>query len=143
MRIVESSVADVEEDYFLIAKVDSGGELAETDESNNEQLFSGGVFLAADGTLHVHGTSAADTVSLTQTTDFEATLNGQSYTHTSSQVSAVHVRTIVSVPPQPAVTASATPIVTSPHASLPVAMPVARMQVSTVTWPPKASKASK
>ena len=62
---------DVYEDYFLVAVVDSGEVVAETDESNNSLVFDGGVFpvsqldqLGNPTEIHVHGRSVDDVVSI-------------------------------------------------------------------------------
>jgi Ca2+-binding RTX toxin-like protein len=53
---------DFREDYRLIAVVDPLNEVVEASEENNEIAFRGGAFLTPDGTLHVHGGDAAETV---------------------------------------------------------------------------------
>src|SRR5574340_479984 len=47
---IVASFTDVPEDYCLVAQLDANQEVTETDESNNTKAFSGGVFVAADGT---------------------------------------------------------------------------------------------
>ena len=45
---------DEQEDYYLIAKIDTQGIFVnDTNASNNMRAFDGGVFLATDGTVHV------------------------------------------------------------------------------------------
>src|SRR5690606_16664485 len=89
--------ADLSADYQIIAVLDPGYALSETNENNNQQLFAGGVFQTADGIVHVHGTSGADTVSLAQASQFTVQLNGGSVisfpTSGTGAATAFHVRT--------------------------------------------------
>jgi len=89
---VDAYFTDVEQDYYLIAKVDSSSEISEESETNNERLFEGGVFLATDGTVHVHGTTAADTITVSVSGDWEVSLNSVGYEFASGEFSAIHVR---------------------------------------------------
>jgi len=89
---IRAEFTDVEEDYFLIAVVDANAEVVEADESNNESLFTGGMFLAADGTLHAHGTGVADSLELAVSTTLDAVLNGSPRSYDTGDVSAIHVR---------------------------------------------------
>ena len=90
---IAPNFTDVQEDYWLLARIDAGGEVAETDETNNSATFDGGVFQAADGTIHVHGTSGLDDVSVTQPGLLKVRLNGVESTYTASTVTEVHTRT--------------------------------------------------
>src|SRR5262249_50223053 len=53
---------DPDADYYLVARIDADNEIAEPDETNNAAAFASGIFLSLDGTLHVHGSDAADTI---------------------------------------------------------------------------------
>jgi hypothetical protein len=53
---------DVPEDYQLLVVLDSAAEVTETSETNNTQLFAGGVFQTVDGTVQIHGTSSAERI---------------------------------------------------------------------------------
>ena len=86
------NIADIEQDYGLIISLDSGSELSESEETNNDTLYGGGVFQAGDGTVHVHGTAAADNVDITQPGLLKVKLNGTTYEYTASAVTGVHVR---------------------------------------------------
>ncbi len=57
---IEADFADVPQDYYLVAQLDAGSSVDETDESNNTQVFEGGVFRDTDGTIHAHAGQAAD-----------------------------------------------------------------------------------
>ena len=41
--------SDSPDDYYLIAIIDTANEVREVSESNNDQIYSGGVFVASDG----------------------------------------------------------------------------------------------
>jgi hypothetical protein len=60
---------DPDADYYLVARIDADNEISEPDETNNVAAFSGGVFLSLDGTIHVHGSDAADTVKTDSTSE--------------------------------------------------------------------------
>ena len=90
---IAPNFTDVQEDYWLLARIDAGGEVAETDETNNSATFDGGVFQAADGTIHVRGTSGLDDVSVTQPGLLKVRLNGVEYTYNASTVTEIHTRT--------------------------------------------------
>ncbi|MCG8586589.1 MAG: hypothetical protein MI757_17945 [Pirellulales bacterium] len=83
--------ADVQENYWLNARVDAGNEIAETDETNNSGTFTDGAFHAADGVVHVHGSNSIDTISIVQWSKF--TLNGNLTDYLDSGATRFHVRT--------------------------------------------------
>ncbi|HUT14561.1 MAG TPA: LamG-like jellyroll fold domain-containing protein, partial [Thermoguttaceae bacterium] len=68
---ITADFVDVQADYFLMARIDAGGEVVETDETNNQLLFAGGIFQATDGTVHVHGSDEEDTYSFVDEGDGE------------------------------------------------------------------------
>lgn len=45
-------------------KLDAAGEIAESDESNNQLAFTTGMLLGFDGTIYVYGTPNADSFGL-------------------------------------------------------------------------------
>jgi len=55
---------DASTDYYLRAKLDSGGAHAEADETNNERVFDGGVFRSPNGTIYAHGSDLDDSISV-------------------------------------------------------------------------------
>ncbi len=89
----QANFSDLATDYSLLVKLDSANEAAEEIESNNTRLFAGGVFQAADGAVHVHGTSSADTVTITQGSQVSVTLNGNTTNVGASGVTALRMRT--------------------------------------------------
>jgi VCBS repeat-containing protein len=57
--------SDLQQDYYLMAAVDGGGEVPESDETNNALAFAGGAFVASDPTtggniLQYQGGAAAE-----------------------------------------------------------------------------------
>jgi Ca2+-binding RTX toxin-like protein len=86
------SFDDTDSDYFLVAVVDSSGEVSESSESNNQATFGGGVFLASDGLLHVHGRSTGDYVIVSESATFAVTFNSSVYSHAISAVNGVRIR---------------------------------------------------
>lgn len=83
----QAAFNDLSTDYSLLAKLDSGSEASEGYENNNIRQFSGGAFQTTDGTVHVHGTSGSDTISIS---NGSVTLNGASKSFTG--VTAVRAR---------------------------------------------------
>ena len=66
---IKAAFADVESDYVLVAKIEAGAKphpsaAIEPAQAKQARVFEGGVFLAADGTLHVHGTAGDDQVAV-------------------------------------------------------------------------------
>ncbi|HUT94985.1 MAG TPA: cadherin-like domain-containing protein, partial [Thermoguttaceae bacterium] len=83
------------EDYFLVAVLDDGSEVVETNESDNERTFDGGTFFAVDGTVHVHGpdSDAADTVDASLSSTLDVTLNGTTHSFAPGDVATIELRT--------------------------------------------------
>ncbi|OHB65824.1 MAG: hypothetical protein A2V70_13575 [Planctomycetes bacterium RBG_13_63_9] len=57
---IEPDFVEVPEDYFLVVELDGNSEVVETDETDNQRRFEGGIFQTADGTVHVHGDGGQD-----------------------------------------------------------------------------------
>ena len=97
--VFDADFSDPKQDYYLMAKVDSAGDITEGFEDNNQGVFSGGAFLNLDPPfpyiLDVHGTDALnDTVDVTLDGFVKVTLNGVLAGQAPpSYVSEVHVRT--------------------------------------------------
>ncbi len=91
--VIAADFVDDKSDYQLVAVIDSSDAIAEDDETNNQLPFEGGVFFAADGTIHVHGLSTADAIDVTQPGEIKVDFNGTLYDYTASTVSEVHLRT--------------------------------------------------
>jgi hypothetical protein len=89
---IPPAFSDAAVDYRLIAKLDFDSEVAEPDETNNAMVFSGGVFRSTDGMVHVHGSSAADSVSLSSASSLEVVFNCVNYSFATSGVSGIHMR---------------------------------------------------
>ena len=89
---ISPAFSDVQQDYFLVAKVDANNEVAETLETNNQALFAGGLFVDSDGNVHVHGTSSADTVQVDGWDELVVVYNSASYSYTQEDVPRVHIR---------------------------------------------------
>ena len=90
---ISPDFTDVKEDYWLLARIDAGGEVSETDETNNNATFDVGVFQAVDGVVHVHGNYADDDISITQPGVITVRLNGVDNDFTAANVTGVHSRT--------------------------------------------------
>lgn len=88
----QANFTDLTTDYSLLVKLDSSGEITESSESNNNRLFYGGVFQAANGDVHVHGTHSTDTVTIGQTSQVSVTLNGVTNNFTTLGVQSLRVR---------------------------------------------------
>src|SRR5262245_3688407 len=61
---------DLQQDYYLVAKVDTASAFSESNENNNSMKFRAGAFLVDDNgqaVLHVHGTNESDYVSVSTT----------------------------------------------------------------------------
>ena len=73
--------ADWQEDYYLLAVIDYAAEVGESNEYNNQRGFEGGVFQTVDGVVQIHGTDAADSISLSHPGyGLNVSFNGQSFT---------------------------------------------------------------
>ena len=90
---VPLSIVDPQTDYFLVAKADASGEVAETNEANNVVLFAGGVFRDGADLVQIHGDSGVDNVTIGGSTELSITLNSTTYIYGLSSVSGVRVRT--------------------------------------------------
>ena len=88
---IVANFTDSTDDYKLLMVFDVNDEVAEANENDNDQLFDGGVFRSGD-IVHVHGSAVADTVSISNGTAMNVTLNGVTHTF-GANVSEVHVRT--------------------------------------------------
>lgn len=90
---ISPAFTDVASDYKLVAVVDAGQEISETSETNNQGAFAGGVFKTADGTVHVHGTAAGDTIVVSQPSAVDVVFNSLAYSFAANGVAAVRLRT--------------------------------------------------
>ena len=66
---LQAAFADIESDYTLVAKIEGAeqaGQAAVFQDASPQDTrrFEGGVFVAADGTLYVHGTAGEDRVAV-------------------------------------------------------------------------------
>ncbi|MCC7084779.1 MAG: hypothetical protein IT427_07200 [Pirellulales bacterium] len=89
---ISASFGDIDTDYYLVAVVDSSGEIGESSELNNQLKFAGGVFLASNGLLHVHGLDTGEYIIVGESTTFDVTLNGTVYSNSTSSVTGVRIR---------------------------------------------------
>ena len=81
--------ADIESDYHLLVVADPEDEIAESDPNNNVAGFAG-VYHAAGGIVQIHGSAAADVVTITAAPS--VTYNGTTYSYALADVSEVRVR---------------------------------------------------
>ena len=89
---IAADFADPANDYYLIAKLDANFEALDLAQLNNDLLFQGGAFKAADGTVHVHGTPGKDTLTLYQSDTYvDVQLNGNLWVY-DGVWSRVHIR---------------------------------------------------
>lgn len=88
---IDASLASQSGDILLWAVADSGAEIAETSETNNQHSFEGGVFLSGGGEVNIHGTSANDSVQVSCGTTLSVVFNGQTYTYQPLLVTNVYV----------------------------------------------------
>ena len=88
---IDPNFTDVEQDYYLVVKLDNADENSEATETNNQAVLSGGVFLNGSQ-LHVHGTDGADTLDFADSGMLDVTLDTQSYSYNSEDISALRVR---------------------------------------------------
>jgi Ca2+-binding RTX toxin-like protein len=89
---IAGNFSDVESDYQLIAVLDCGAENNEEDQSNNQLVFSGGMFIDAQNNLQIHGTEYSDNVNIDQDSLIHVTLNGISYDYSTTQFNTIHLR---------------------------------------------------
>jgi len=94
---VDAVFTDLQQDYYLAAKVDSALEIAETNENNNVGFFAGGAFWdTTNRIVHVQGTDAvSDSVYLAYSSpNVLVTLNGGNpFSYWAGFVWGIHVRT--------------------------------------------------
>jgi len=97
---IKAAFADVESDYVLVAKIEAGAKphpsaAIEPAQAKQARVFEGGVFLAADGTLHVHGTAGDDqvAVAVADSGGVRVRLNDVWYAYKPPEVASVHLRT--------------------------------------------------
>ncbi len=89
-------ITDLQFDYTLRVELDVNHDVAETDESNNSEVFLDGMFMADNGLILAQGKAgtATDTLSATiNAGDLDVTFNGSSYSYPLTSVSGLHVRT--------------------------------------------------
>jgi len=96
---LQAAFADIESDYTLVAKIEGAEQAGQAvvfqDASPQDtRRFEGGVFLAADGTLYVHGTAGEDrvAVALADSGGIRVGLNDVWYAYPAEAVAAVHIR---------------------------------------------------
>ena len=88
--VIAPNFTDVQEDYWLLARGDAGGEISESDETNNSATFAGGLFQTADLTIHAHGTEGVDTIGISKGSMLNVDFNGAGFHYTAN--SEIHVR---------------------------------------------------
>ncbi len=93
------SFDDWQNDYRLIAIADPDNNVAEFNEANNSAGLEPTVFVISEPStgkniLHIHGTDAIDTVSVTKldASTLRATLNGYSYDYPITAIDEIHFR---------------------------------------------------
>ena len=95
---IGASFIDVRTDYRLIAVVDSSDDVLESSEENNRIAFRGGAVIAPDGVVHVHGSDAADIVSIRSSANDSANrsitlkINAWTMDYASASVREIHLR---------------------------------------------------
>jgi len=97
---IKATFDDLEDDYVLVAKIEAGSKPSpsagdEPSQAKDSRVFGGGVFVARDGTLHVHGTPGDDQVSVAVADNggVRVRLNDTWYSYKPHEVSSVHIRT--------------------------------------------------
>lgn len=88
---LDGPLSSMSGDVTLTAIVDSAYQNMETNESNNQMAFQGGVFRSGNGELNVHGTIADDAVQVTGGTTLNVTFNAGAYTFTPSEITQIRV----------------------------------------------------
>ncbi|HHH76189.1 MAG TPA: hypothetical protein ENL03_04105, partial [Phycisphaerae bacterium] len=83
---------DSQGDYSLMAMLDINDEVAESDELNNQGVLGEGLFLTADGTVHVHGSDAVDEVNITQPGKLKVEFNDVMHEFAAADITGVHLR---------------------------------------------------
>ncbi len=89
------TATDVAEEYSLILVVDASSEVSESNESNNQLEFSGGVFQDAADVVHVHGSSGSDTISAAPAagSTVDVTWDSTTYNYAAANFDGLHIRT--------------------------------------------------
>jgi hypothetical protein len=90
---IPAAFSEFMEDYQLIAVIDSAAEITESDETNNQAVFAGGVFVDDDGVLQVHGTEDADYVSVYVDGYLQLDFNSVTYAYLETEVAGISIRT--------------------------------------------------
>ena len=85
--VIEPRFSDLLLDYYLVAEVDDGNHVPEQNETNNQLVFEGGVFLDQDQVVHIHGSDdfAGDLVQVRNAGDLIVSLAYQPGTLPSHQ----------------------------------------------------------
>lgn len=89
---ITPSLSNFDDDYYLIAVLDDGGEINEPDESNNQLTLGSGVFRTAEGIVHVHGSAGSDVAYLAQGTSLDLNFGGTTYSWPAAVVNEVQAR---------------------------------------------------
>jgi PKD repeat protein len=81
------------QDYRLAARIDSRGVVAESDETNNDAVYSGVYRVAGSGRVLVQGTDGADEVTVAgDRRTLNVTFNGQTFTYKTACVDGITLR---------------------------------------------------
>ena len=88
---IDPNFTDVEQDYYLVVKLDNANENSESSETNNQAAFAGGFFLNGSE-LHVHGTDGADSLDLDLEGTIDVTMGALSQSYNPAAVSTIHAR---------------------------------------------------
>jgi Ca2+-binding RTX toxin-like protein len=80
-------------DYYLAARIDSAQSVAESNENNNDAIYSGVYRVACSDRLFIQGTDQADTVELSNSKRLLTVIfNGATYTYATHQIERIDVR---------------------------------------------------
>jgi hypothetical protein len=80
-------------DYYLAARIDSAQAVAESNENNNDAMYSGVYRVACSDRLFIQGTDQADTVQLSNTKRLLTVIfNGATYTYPAHQIDRIDIR---------------------------------------------------
>lgn len=90
---ITANFGDLEQDYQLVALIDSNSEITEDNEQNNQFAFAGGAFLDANNVIQIHGTTENDNLVFAQTEFFQISLNETTFNYSTSVVFGIHLRT--------------------------------------------------
>ncbi|MHB8898168.1 MAG: hypothetical protein ACYC6Y_05435 [Thermoguttaceae bacterium] len=91
---IDPDFTDVEQDCYLVVKLDSSTENAKLSETNNQALFAGGAFVNGySGQLHVHGTDGANSLSFGESSGMiTVTMGSLSESYDGYGISSIRVR---------------------------------------------------